>query len=104
VSDLARTLLLSLDPDDLVLLADMLEPYRQRGHAVSGADAGDEWLDLRSAAEHLAMPRNAVQRLASERRIPSHHEGPNCKHYFKRRELDEWREAGGARSRAVGRP
>jgi hypothetical protein len=33
--------------------------------------------------------------LAAERAIPSEQEGPGCKLYFRRSDLDAWRQSGG---------
>jgi excisionase family DNA binding protein len=54
-----------------------------------------EWLDSRGAAEYLGVHRDTLRKLAAERTIPSHQDGPGCKLFFKRPDLDEWRRAGG---------
>jgi hypothetical protein len=36
-----------------------------------------------------------VRKLAAQRAIPVHQDGPGCKLHFRRDELDEWRRAGG---------
>jgi excisionase family DNA binding protein len=51
----------------------------------------DEWLDTRSAAEYLGVHRDTVRRLAAERTVPSEQEGPGCKLFFRRSDLDAWR-------------
>ncbi len=51
----------------------------------------DEWLDTRGAAEYLGVHRDTVRRLAAERTVPSEQEGPGCKLFFRRSDLDEWR-------------
>jgi excisionase family DNA binding protein len=53
--------------------------------------AGDEWLDTREAAEYLGVHRDTVRRLAAERVVPSEQEGPGCKLFFRRGDLDAWR-------------
>jgi excisionase family DNA binding protein len=55
----------------------------------------DEWLDSRRAAEYLGVHRHTVRKLAAERAIPSEQDGPGCKLYFRRSELDAWRNGGG---------
>jgi excisionase family DNA binding protein len=55
------------------------------------ATAGDEWLDTREAAEYLGVHRDTVRRLAAERVMPSEQEGPGCKLFFRRSDLDAWR-------------
>lgn len=55
----------------------------------------DEWLDSRHAAEYLGVHRDTLRKLAAERSIPSEQDGPGCKLYFHRSDLDEWRQGGG---------
>jgi excisionase family DNA binding protein len=50
-----------------------------------------DWLDARSAAAYLRIHRDTLRKLAAQRAIPSHQDGPRCKLYFRRDELDEWR-------------
>jgi excisionase family DNA binding protein len=54
-----------------------------------------EWFDSRHAAEYLGIHRDTLRKLAAERAIPSEQDGPNCKLYFRRSDLDAWRLAGG---------
>jgi excisionase family DNA binding protein len=49
------------------------------------------WLDARTAAEYLGVHRDTLRKLAAQRAIPTHQDGPRCKLYFRRDELDEWR-------------
>jgi excisionase family DNA binding protein len=62
-----------------------------------GADErdGDDWLDSRHAAEYLGVHRDTLRKLAAERAIPSEQDGPGCKLYFRRSDLDAWRRCGG---------
>ncbi len=53
----------------------------------------DEWMDARSAAEYLGIHRDTLRKLAASRGIPTHQEGSGCKLYFRRDELDEWRQS-----------
>jgi excisionase family DNA binding protein len=62
----------------------------------SETDNRDEWLDSRHAAEYLGVHRDTLRKLAAERAIPSEQDGPGCKLYFRRSELDVWRRGGGA--------
>ena len=55
----------------------------------------DEWLDSRHAAEYLGVHRDTLRKLAAERAIPSEQDGPGCKLYFRRSDLDAWRSGGG---------
>jgi excisionase family DNA binding protein len=54
-----------------------------------------EWLDSCQAAEYLGLHRDTLRKLAAERAIPTHQDGPGCKLFFRRSDLDEWRRAGG---------
>jgi excisionase family DNA binding protein len=55
----------------------------------------DEWLDSRHAADFLGVHRDTLRKLAAERAIPSEQDGPGCKLYFRRSDLDAWRNGGG---------
>ena len=54
-----------------------------------------EWLDSRGAAAYLGVHRDTLRRLAAVRGIPSEQDGPGCKLYFLRDDLDAWRRGGG---------
>jgi excisionase family DNA binding protein len=58
-------------------------------------DRPDEWFDSRHAAEYLGVHRDTLRKLAAERAIPSEQDGPGCKLYFRRSDLDAWRHGGG---------
>jgi excisionase family DNA binding protein len=63
---------------------------------LSGGKArNDEWFDSRHAAEYLGVHRDTQRKLAAERSLPSEQDGPGCKLYFRRSDLDEWRHGGG---------
>jgi excisionase family DNA binding protein len=55
----------------------------------------DEWFDSRHAAAYLGVHRDTLRKLAAERAIPCEQDGPNCKLYFRRSDLDLWRRSGG---------
>jgi excisionase family DNA binding protein len=56
----------------------------------------NEWLDAREAAAYLGIHRDTLRKLAAERAVPVHQDGPGCKLYFNRDELDDWRRSGRA--------
>ncbi len=58
-------------------------------------NGSDDWLDSRQAAEYLGVHRDTLRKLAAERSIPSEQDGPHCKLYFRRSDLDAWRQGGG---------
>ena len=62
---------------------------------VASDDRPDEWFDSRHAAEYLGVHRDTLRKLAAERAIPSEQDGPGCKLYFRRSDLDAWRQGGG---------
>jgi len=62
---------------------------------VTSDDRPDEWFDSRHAAEYLGVHRDTLRKLAAERAIPSEQDGPGCKLYFRRSDLDAWRSGGG---------
>jgi excisionase family DNA binding protein len=55
----------------------------------------DEWFDSLHAAEYLGVHRDTLRKLAAERAVPSEQDGPGCKLYFRRSDLDAWRRSGG---------
>ena len=61
--------------------------------------AGPVWLDSRDAAEYLGVNRDTLRKLAAAGAIPSEQDGPSCKRYFRRDELDQWRQSGGKPAR-----
>lgn len=61
----------------------------------ASSDNSAEWLDSRSAAEYLGVHRDTLRKLAAERAIPVHQDGRGCKLFFRRTDLDEWRDRGG---------
>ena len=70
-------------------------------------NAADGWMDTRRAAEYLGIHRDSLRRLAAERTIPAEQAGAGCKLFFRRSDLDAWRDLGpgsvvGIRSRRNG--
>jgi excisionase family DNA binding protein len=79
------------------LVAQLAEQVAARiAEQLSGsAEAADEWFDSRHAAEYLGVHRDTLRKLAAERAISSEQDGPGCKLYFRRLDLDAWRHSGG---------
>jgi excisionase family DNA binding protein len=71
----------------------VVELTREEQQAPSGA-----WLDATGAAEYLGMPKTTLHKLTAAREIPFEQDGPGCKLYFKRSDLDTWRRQGGGRA------
>jgi excisionase family DNA binding protein len=90
----ART---SATTDDALLeqllgrIADLVVDRMVERVAVSADQAADEWMDARAAADYLGVHRDTLRKLAAERAVPVHQDGPGCKLYFNRDELDDWR-------------
>jgi hypothetical protein len=77
----------SLDEDALERLAERLAP-RIRGHMLASTD--DCWMNSREAASYLGLTVTALHKLSAARAIPFEQEGPGCKLWFQRSELDRW--------------
>lgn len=89
-SDLAAAFLEALDDDALDRLAERLAPRLARlAQPGPGADA---WMDSADAAAYLGISRHALHRLTAERRVPVAQERPGARCYFRRADLDRWRE------------
>jgi hypothetical protein len=55
----------------------------------------DDWLDAKRAAAHIGVTVNALHKLTAARSIPFEQDGPGCKCWFRRSDLDQWRRGGG---------
>ncbi len=71
-------------------LADLVVDRLMERNAAREEPSG-EWFDARAAADFLGVHRDTLRKLAAERVVPVHQEGPGCKLYFRRDELDDWR-------------
>ncbi len=71
-------------------LADLIAD-RLMERAGEKTEPASEWMDARSAAAYLGVHRDTLRKLAAERAIPAHQDGPRCRLYFRRNELDDWR-------------
>lgn len=81
-------------------LADLVaERLMERGDART--QEADDWMDARGAAAYLGIHRDTLRKLAAQRAIPVHQDGPRCKLYFRREELDDWRRSTPTALRAV---
>ena len=59
------------------------------------AEPVDSWYGSSEAARYLGVNRDALRKLAAAGAIPSEQDAPGCKRYFRRSQLDRWRESGG---------
>jgi len=88
--ELAAALVASLDDPALDALADRLAP-KLAERLVAREQAPDEWLTSKQAAAYVGISVNALHKHTSARMIPFVQDGPGCKMWFKRSELDAWR-------------
>jgi excisionase family DNA binding protein len=100
--DLVVALVDSLDDaaiDQLLERAsdDTLARFAVRLRPHIGAVEPDRWLTTAEAAAYLGCTENALHKLTATRAIPFEQDCPGGKLYFKRSQLDAWRESGGAR-------
>jgi excisionase family DNA binding protein len=59
----------------------------------------DAWMTAREAATYLGFASvHPLHKLTAERSIPFAQDGPGCRLFFKRSDLDAWRRNGGALS------
>jgi hypothetical protein len=102
MTDVRVAILESLRPEDVAVLNDDTVAALARRLAshmarFSPAPEPDGWLDFDGALQHLGLKRGALYKLTSAHAIPFHQDGPGCKLWFLRSELDNWRLGGGAR-------
>jgi excisionase family DNA binding protein len=96
-ADVSNTVLL----DQLLgRLADLFVERLMESAPGGTSDQACDWMDARGAAEYLGLHRDTVRKLAAQRAIPAHQDGPRCKLYFRRDELDHWRRS----ARPTGTP
>lgn len=52
----------------------------------SAEGEASEWMDAREAADYLGIHRDTLRKLAAQRAVPAHQDGPRCKLDFRRGE------------------
>jgi excisionase family DNA binding protein len=85
---------LALSPAILDALAQRIAP--RVAELLKDEVGAEQWFNSGQAADYLGMTRNALHKLTSARQIPFEQDGPGCKLYFRRSELDRWRSGGTA--------
>lgn len=77
--------------------AELIERVAERAAEILSERGRDEdcWFDVGEAAAYLKCPMSRIYALTSAGKIPHHHDGARL--LFRRSELDEWVERGGAR-------
>ena len=93
---LAAAIVAGLDDDALDALAERLAPrLESRFGQGPGAKAGaDRWMTTAEAAAYVGMSTNGIHKLTSARQVPFVQDAPGCRCYFRRSELDAWRQNG----------
>lgn len=60
---------------------------------LSDRPAGDgwpEWMSVETAATYLDMAEERIRKLKDRRVIPYYQDGPGCRVFLRRSELDDW--------------
>jgi excisionase family DNA binding protein len=97
---LGRGIVDALDDEALDGLASRLTP---RVKAIL-EQPDDGWLDAPGAASYLGVSLNTLYKLTAARAVPFAQDGPGCKLWFRRGELDRWREGGSTGPENASRP
>jgi excisionase family DNA binding protein len=85
---------LRLDPESVEQLAEALAARLDtRLSRRTETQKDDRWLDSKHAAEYLGVSVSAIHRLTASRSLPFSQDGPRARCYFRRSELDRWRES-----------
>jgi excisionase family DNA binding protein len=54
------------------------------------AEPWPEWMSIATAARYLDVEPERLRKLQARRSVPYYQEGPGCRVFFRRSELDEW--------------
>lgn len=97
-----HALLVTVESNEMIArrMAEALGPYLPQ---ITRAGEASGWLDFDGAVAYLGMKRGTLYKHTSARTVPFHQDGPSCKLWFLRSELDAWRRSGDARRRASRR-
>ena len=80
-----------LAPDLLAALEQLIDERVAAALAAARADAaGPRWLSVPTAAQYLDVSTERIRKLVARREIPYSQEGPGCRVFFDRRDLDDW--------------
>ena len=86
---------LALSDDQVAALAAQVAARLAAGHPPLDKSAPEDgWLNTRQAAEYLGLSVHALHKLTAARAVPFEQEGPGCRCWFKRSDLDGWVRAG----------
>jgi hypothetical protein len=93
---------LALTDDQVAALAEQVAVrLADSGEPLASDRPEDGWLDTRRAADYLGLSVHALHKLTAARAVPFEQEGPGCRCWFKRSDLDAWVRAGRLLGRAA---
>jgi hypothetical protein len=82
---------LSLPPEAFEVIAQRAaEIVLESMGSKESCEGWPEWLDVKTAARYLSCEVGAVRKLYERRKVPHYQEGPGCKVYLRRCELDSY--------------
>jgi excisionase family DNA binding protein len=79
---------LVLDDGQLAAIRDALPPV----DAAPAVEPWPEWMNAQTASGYLDITVERLRKLKERGRIPFYQEGPGCRVFFKRTDLDAWME------------
>lgn len=87
-----ETLTLSFPSEALAALAERAAELALARLAQHEGRCSDwpEWMSVETAARYLDASEERVRKLKDRREIPYYQEGPGCRVFFRRSELDDW--------------
>ncbi len=78
-----------LAPEQLALIASAVADLLNARETVT-AEPWPEWMNVETAARYLDCTEERIRKLVERRQIPYYQEGPRCRVFFNRSELDQW--------------
>ncbi len=82
----------SLDPASVDALGKAVSVHVLKALEAMLATGGDEWMDSKQAAAYLGISLHALHKLTAARALPFAQDTPRGRMYFRRSDLDRWRE------------
>jgi len=79
-----------LDENSIEQLAAVLAPKIADRLRAEQEQSQDKWLSTREAALYIGRSVSSLHKLTAAREIPFEQEGPGCKCWFLKSELDNW--------------
>jgi excisionase family DNA binding protein len=87
-----ETLTVSFPPESVAALAERAAEivYERLVEREARGTDWPEWMSVETAARYLDASEERVRKLKDRREIPHYQEGPGCRVFFRRSELDDW--------------